>query len=77
MYWSVISFAHSLYIVCEDAGHFHIALERTGDLNGSAHVEYKHRSLSAREGLDYELLDEEKRVDFKPGESYLVIVKCN
>ena len=57
--------------MCEDAGHLHIALERTGQLNGSAQVDYKLRSMSAKAGLDYELLDHSRSVSFQPGERQL------
>ena len=67
MTWAVIGFSHSHHIVCEDAGHLHIALERTGQLNGTAQVDYKLRSMSAKAGLDYELLDHSRSVSFQPG----------
>lgn len=55
-----------MQFVCEDAGHFHAVVERTGDVTNQAEVEFKHKSVSAQVRADYDVMSE-RTLRFEPG----------
>jgi len=71
MEWSVIQFRSSQHVVCEDAEHLNVEVTRTGGLAHSAQVNVKYKAMSAKDGLDFVISDEEV-IQFDAGVSSVI-----
>ena len=64
--WSVVQFAQSQYIVCEDVEQLAVNVVRSGQTNQSVRVNIRAKPLSAKENLDY-ISSTNNIVEFLPG----------
>jgi len=68
--WSVVEFAESQYVVCEDVGTLAVRLLRRGSLNHSSTVAVRLRAMSAKQHADFTPTSP-ALVRFPPGELQL------